>query len=127
MCDNKLWFFPLPKASDSIVAQASWNKLIDHMDFVYEFVTSEDELLYLKTNAQAEKFRLITIDTKTKEIKEIINEDENDLLEDVMRVHGKYFLVRYLSHVKSVLYLCDMKNGEQLRKFDLPVGNISIW
>ena len=97
------------------------------MDNVYSFITSEGDLLYLKTNAQAEKYRVITINTKTKEIKEIISEDKNDLLEDVTRVHEKYFLVQYLSHVKSVLYLYDMKTGKQLRKFDLPIGNISAW
>jgi protease II len=97
------------------------------MDFVYNFVTSEDDLLYLKTNFQAENFRIITMNIKTKEIKEIISEDKNDLLEDLTRVYENYFLVRYLSHVKSVLYLYDMKTGEKLRKFDLPIGNISIW
>ncbi|CAF5035250.1 unnamed protein product [Rotaria sp. Silwood1] len=125
--ENKLWFLPLTKSSDSIVEQPNWSKLIDNMDFVYDFVTSYEDLLYLKTNAQAEKFRLITINTKTKEIKEIISEDKNDLLEDVTHVYEKYFLVRYLSHVKSVLYLYEMKTGRQLRKFDLPIGNISIW
>ncbi len=125
--ENKLWVLLLPKSSDSIVEQPTWIKLIDHMDFVYDFVTSQGDFLYLKTNAQAENFRLITINIKTKEMKEIISEDKNDLLEDVTRVYENYFLVRYLSHVKSVLYLYDMKTGQQLRKFDLPIGNISIW
>jgi prolyl oligopeptidase len=127
LAENQLWFLPLTNSSDSIVEQPNWIKLIDNMDFVYEFVTSQDDLLYLKTNAQAENFRLITINTKTKEIKEIISENKNDLLEDITRVYENYFLVRYLSHVKSVLYLFDMKTGQQLRKFDLPIGNISIW
>jgi prolyl oligopeptidase len=125
--ENKLWFLPLTKSSDSIVEQLNWIKLIDTMDLVYSFITSEGDVLYLKTNAQAEKFRLITMNTKTKEIKEIISEDKNDLLEDVTRVYENYFLVRYLSHVKSVLYLYDMKTGRQVRKFDLPIGNISAW
>ena len=125
--ENKLWFLPLFQTSDSIVAQPKWIKLIDNMDFVYHFVTSQGDLLYLTTNAQAENFRLITIDTKSKEIKEIISENKHDLLEDVTRVYENYFIVRYLSHVKSVVYLCDMKTGQQLRKFDLPIGNISVW
>ena len=125
--ENKLWFLPLSKSSESIVEQPKWTKLIDNMDFVYDFVTSQGDLIYLKTNAQAEKFRLISMNTKTKEIKEIIAEDKNDILEDVTRVYEKYFLVRYLSHVKSVLYLYDMESGRQLRKFDLPIGNISVW
>ncbi|CAF3226968.1 unnamed protein product [Rotaria sp. Silwood2] len=125
--ENKLWFLPLYKSSDSIVEQPNWSKLIDNMDFVYNFVTSQDDLLYVTTNAQAENFRLITINTKTKEIKEVIAEDKNDLLEDVTRVYEKYFLVRYLSHVKSILYLYEMETGRQLRKFDLPIGNISAW
>ncbi len=127
LAENQIWFLPLTNSSDSIVEQPNWIKLIDNMDFVYDFVTSQDDLLYLKTNAQAENFRLITINTKTKEIKEIISENKNDLLEDITRVYENYFLVRYLSHVKSVLYLFDMKTGQQLRKFDLPIGNISIW
>lgn len=125
--ENKIWFLPLTKSSDSIVEQPNWTKLIDNMDFVYDFITSQGDLLYLKTNSEAENFRLITINTKTNEIKEIISEDKNGLLEDITRVHGNYFLVRYLSHVKSVLYLFDMKTGKQLRKFDLPIGNILIW
>ncbi|CAF1415204.1 unnamed protein product [Rotaria sordida] len=125
--ENKLWFLPLLKSSDSIVEHPNWTKLIDNMDFIYDFVTSQGDLLYLKTNVQAENFRIITINTKTKEIKEIISEDKNDLLEDITRVYEKYFLVRYLSHVKSVLYLYEMETGRQLRKFDLPIGNISVW
>jgi prolyl oligopeptidase len=125
--ENRLWILPLTKSSDSIAEQPNWIKLIDNMDFVYDFITSQDDLLYLKTNVEAEKFRVITINTKTKEIKEIISENKSDLLEDVTHVYENYFLVRYLSHVKSVLYLFDMKTGEQLRKFDLPIGNISIW
>ncbi len=127
MHENRLWILPLTKSSDSIAEQPNWIKLIDNMDFVYDFITSQDDLLYLKTNVEAEKFRVITINTKTKEIKEIISENKSDLLEDVTHVYENYFLVRYLSHVKSVLYLFDMKTGEQLRKFDLPIGNISIW
>ncbi len=125
--ENKLWFLSLSKSSDSIVEQPNWIKLIDNMDFVYHFVTSQDDLLYLKTNFEAENFRLITMNTKTKEMKEIIGENKNDLLEDITRVYENYFLIRYLSHVKSVLYLYEMKTGQQLRKFDLPIGNISIW
>ena len=94
--ENKLWFIRLPNSSNSIVENPPWSKLIDHMDFVYEFVTSHDDLFYLKTNDQAANFRLITINTQTKEIKEIIREDQNDLLEDIIRVHEKYFLARYL-------------------------------
>jgi prolyl oligopeptidase len=125
--ENKLWVLPLSKSSDSIVEQLNWIKLIDNMDFVYHFVTSQDDLLYLKTNFEAANFRLITINIKTKEIKELISENKNDLLEDVTRVYENYFLTRYLSHVKSALYLYDMKTGQQLRKFDLPIGNISLW
>lgn len=125
--ENKLWFLPLAKTSDSIVAQPNWIKLIDNLDFVYEFVTSQGDLLYLQTNHQAKNYRLITMNTKTNEIQEIIPENPDDLLEDVTHVHGKYFLVRYLSHVKSVLYLYDMNSGQQLRKFDLPIGTISVW
>lgn len=125
--ENKLWYLLLSKSSDSIVEHLNWSKLIDNMDFVYDFVTSKDELFYLRTNAQAENFRLITINIKTKEIKEIISQDKTDLLEDVTRVYKKYFLVQYLSHVKSILYLYDMESGQQLRKFDLPIGNISVW
>ena len=125
--ENQLWFLPLTKSSDSIVEQPNWTKLIDTADFVYEFVTSQGDFLYLRTNAQAKNFRLITINTKTKETKEIVSEHESDILEDVTRVHEKYFLVQYLSHVKSILYLFDMKTGQQLRKFDLPIGNISNW
>ena len=125
--ENKIWFLPLTKASDSIVAQPQWTKLIDTMDSVYDFVTSEGDLLYFRTNAQSPNFRLISMNSKTKESKEIIAEHSADILEDVTRVHEKYFLVRYLSHVKSVLYLYSMNDGQSIRQFDLPIGNIAAW
>ena len=125
--ENKLWFLRLSNSSDSIVQQPQWTKLIDTMDSVYDFVTSQGDLLYLRTNAQAPNFRLITMNTKTNEVKEVIAENTNDILEDVTRVHDKYLLVRYLSHVKSVLYLYEMESGKQRRQFDLPIGNIGVW
>ncbi|CAF1183506.1 unnamed protein product [Adineta steineri] len=125
--ESKIWILPLLNLSDSIVEQPNWLKLIDNMDFVYDFVTSQGDLLYFRTNAQAQNFRLISINIKTKEIKEIISEDKDNILEDVTRVYEKYFVVRYLSHVKSILYLYDMESGKQLRKFDLPIGTISVW
>lgn len=127
LSENKFWYIRLSESSKSIVEQPNWIKLIDTIDFVYEFVTSEGDLLYLKTNAQAENNKLISINTKTKEIKEIISEDKNNLLEDITRVHEKYFLVRYLSHVRSILFLYEMESGKQVRQFDLPIGTISAW
>ncbi|CAF3159733.1 unnamed protein product [Rotaria sp. Silwood2] len=72
-----------------------------------DFVTSQGDLLYLKTNVQAENFHLITSNTKTKEIKDIISEDKNDLLEDI-----------------TLLYLYEMETERQFRKFDLPSRNL---
>ncbi|CAF3974170.1 unnamed protein product, partial [Adineta steineri] len=125
--ESKVWILPLLNLSDSIVEQPNWLKLIDNMDFIYDFVTSQGDLLYFRTTAQAQNFRLISMNIKTKEIKEIISEDKNNILEDVTRVYEKYFVVRYLADVKSILYLYDMESGKQLRKFDLPIGTISVW
>ena len=125
--ENKVWYLPLINQSDSITEEQQWLKLIDTMEFVYDFVTSEGDLLYFRTNANAANFRLITMNSMTKEIKEIIAEHQSDILEDITRVYKNYLLVRYLSHVKSVLYLYDMKTGEKRRHFDLPIGNIGVW
>lgn len=125
--ENKIWFLTLTNGSESIVAQPSWTKLIDTMDSTYDFVTSEGPLLYFHTNGQAPNYRLITIDSRTSEVREIIPESAEAILEDVTRVHQDYFLVRYLSHVKSILYLYEMKTGKKLRQFDLPIGTIGAW
>ncbi|CAF3404165.1 unnamed protein product [Rotaria socialis] len=77
--ETKLWFVPLSKSPNSIVENPNWSKLIVNLDFVYEFITSEDDLFYLRTNSQAENVRLITMNTKTNEIKEIISEDKNEI------------------------------------------------
>jgi len=44
-------------------------------------------------NGQAGNFRFMTINTRS-EIKEIISEDQNDLLGNLSYVYEKYFLVR---------------------------------
>ena len=125
--ENQIWFLTLTNGSDSIVAQPSWTKLIESMDFTYDFVTSEGNLLYFRSNAQAPNYRLISIDSQTNEVKEIIEENPDEILEDVTRVYQNYFLVRYLSHVKSILYLYEMKTGRKIRQFDLPIGTIGAW
>ncbi|CAM4749485.1 unnamed protein product [Rotaria magnacalcarata] len=56
--ETKLWFVPLSKSPDSIVENPNWSKLIVNLDFVYEFITSEDDLFYLRTNSQAENIYL---------------------------------------------------------------------
>lgn len=117
----------MTNGSDSIVEQPKWIKLIDTMDYIYDFITCDGDIFYFRTNHNAPNYRLISMNVNSKEIKEIIAEDKNDILESVIRVYHDYFAVQYLSHVKSVLYLFEMRTGQQLRKFDLPIGNIGIW
>ncbi|CAF0797753.1 unnamed protein product [Didymodactylos carnosus] len=121
--ENRLWYYRLGE-----IEKIEWIKLIDDLKYTYEFITSRENKFYLKTNMNAKNYRLIVIDIeKPTEIIELIPEHSEDLLEDVKCVNQNYFLCEYLSHVKSVLYLYDLKTGQQLKKFNLSIGNIQTW
>ncbi|KAH7845840.1 hypothetical protein Vadar_006620 [Vaccinium darrowii] len=101
-------------------------KLIDNFDAQYDVIANDDTLFTLRTNKDAPKYKLVRIDLKEPGTwTEILQEAEKDVLESAVAVNGNQVLVSYLSDVKYILQLRDLKTGSLLHNLPMDIGSVS--
>ncbi|XWS24564.1 hypothetical protein CRYUN_Cryun28dG0113500 [Craigia yunnanensis] len=100
-------------------------KLIDQFDAQHIPVANDDSLFTFLTNKDAPKYNLVRVDLKepSKWI-DVIPEDEKDVLESACAVNGNQMIVSYLSDVKCVLQVRDLKTGSTLHKLPIDIGTV---
>ncbi|XP_022769294.1 prolyl endopeptidase-like isoform X2 [Durio zibethinus] len=100
-------------------------KLIDQFDAQYLTVANDDSSFTFLTNKDAPKYKLVRVDLKepSKWI-DVIPEDEKDVLESACAVNGNQMIVSYLSDVKYVLQVRDLKTGSMLHKLPIDIGTV---
>lgn len=97
-----------------------FNKLVDNFDASYGFIANDETVFTFRTNKNAPKYKLVRVDVKEPgSWCDVIQEDENDVLESAVAVNNNQLVVNYLSDVKSVLQLRDIKTG--ILKHNLPI------
>ncbi|XP_031123629.1 prolyl endopeptidase-like isoform X1 [Ipomoea triloba] len=98
-----------------------FNKLIDHFEASYGFVANDETVFTFRTNKNAPKYKLVRVDVKEPgSWCDVIQEHEKDVLESAVAVNNNQLVVNYLSDVKSVLQLRDLRTGGIL-KHNLPI------
>ena len=98
--------------------------VVDAFDNDYSLVESDEDLIIFKTNADAPKQKLVTLDTRNPSVgmKDLIAESE-DVLQSVSTAGGRIF-AEYLHNASSLVKVFDIK-GNFISKMDLPgIGNI---
>lgn len=101
-------------------------KLIDNFDAQYDVIANDDTLFTLRTNKDAPKYKLVRVDLKEPGTwTEILQEAEKDVLESAVAVNGNQVLVSYLSDVKYILQLRDLKTGSLLHNLPMDIGSVS--
>ncbi|EPS72019.1 hypothetical protein M569_02738, partial [Genlisea aurea] len=102
-------------------------KLVDTFDSLYRYVANDGKVFTFLTSHDAPRNKLIRLDLWKPEDRsiEVLGEDERDVLESAAAVNGDQMLVSYLSDVKNVLQLRDLKTGTLLRRLPLDIGTIS--
>ncbi|XWS20885.1 hypothetical protein CRYUN_Cryun30bG0007400 [Craigia yunnanensis] len=100
-------------------------KLIDKFDAQYIAVANDDSSFTFLTNKDAPKYKLVRVDLKEpgKWI-DVIPEDEKDVLESACAVNSNQMIVSYLSDVKYVLQVRDLKTGSILHKLPIDIGTV---
>nr|CAB3265146.1 prolyl endopeptidase [Phallusia mammillata] len=128
-CDpvNKLWYIDLRTLPDGISQKPDWVKLVDNFDAEYDYITNEGVVFTFKTNLDAPRYKLINIDISIPHKdnwKELLGENEKDVLEWATCVNGDTLIVSYLRDVKNVLEVRHLGNGSLIKNLPLDVGTV---
>ncbi|KAJ3681936.1 hypothetical protein LUZ60_014509 [Juncus effusus] len=133
-CDpsNKLYYFDLsslPSGLESFKGSNSllpFTKFIDNFDAQYHYIANDDSLFTFLTNKDASKKKLVRVDFSQPDCwEEVVQEDEKNVLELAQAVNKDKVILCYMSDVKHVLQVRDLKTGAFLHDLPLDIGSIS--
>ncbi|KAF6172556.1 hypothetical protein GIB67_007069 [Kingdonia uniflora] len=101
-------------------------KLVDNFDASYRAIANDETEFTFITNNGAPKYKLVRVDLKEPSVwTNVLEEAEKDVLESAFAVNGNQILVSYLSDVKYVLQIRDLKTGTLLHNLPIDIGTIS--
>ncbi|KAI8011869.1 Prolyl endopeptidase [Camellia lanceoleosa] len=101
-------------------------KLIDNFDAEYDAIANDDTLFTFRTNKDAPKYKLVRVDLKEPTAWfDVLQEAEKDVLQSAVAVNVNQVVVSYLSDVKYVLQLRDLKTGSLLHRLPIDIGTVS--
>ncbi|CAA0812460.1 Prolyl oligopeptidase family protein [Striga hermonthica] len=133
-CDpvNKVYYFDLSLLPEGLEGYKGakeflpFVKLVDTFEASYHYVANDDTVFTFLTNKDAPRNKLVRVDLKepTSWV-DVLEEDEKDVLESATAVNGNRIVVNYLSDVKNVLQVRDLKTGKLLHKLPLEIGAVS--
>lgn len=133
-CDpvNKVYYCDLSALPDGLESYRGKNnllpfvKLVDSFDASYLDVANDGSVFTFRTNKDAPRYKLVRVDLKEPTSwTEVLQESEKDVLESVVAVNGDQIVVSYLSDVKNVLQLRDLKTGTLLHHLPIDIGTVS--
>ena len=119
---NKLWFASL---GEGITKDMQFEKIVDDFKAEYEYIANKGKVMYLKTNASADKYKLISIDLASPEQEkwtEVIPEKEC-VLEWVACVKDNLLVTCYMEHCVNKLYLHNLE-GALVQNIEIPPGSV---
>ncbi|KAJ3681937.1 hypothetical protein LUZ60_014510 [Juncus effusus] len=133
-CDpsNKLYYLDLSSLPSGLEGFKGSNsllpfiKFIDNFDAQYHYIANDDSLFTFITNKNAPKKKLVRIDfSQPDSWEEVVQEDEKNVLKETHAVNKDKLILCYMSDVKHVLQVRDLKTGEFLHDLPLDIG--SVW
>ncbi|XP_010536444.1 PREDICTED: prolyl endopeptidase-like [Tarenaya hassleriana] len=133
-CDpvNKVYYCDLSSLEGGLQSFSGSNtllpfiKLVDTFDAQYSAIANDETVFTFLTNKDAPKYKLVRVDLKEpgKWI-DVIDEHGKDVLSSACAVNGNHLIVSYLSDVKHVLQIRDLKSGSLLHQLPLDIGSVS--
>lgn len=101
-------------------------KLVDKFDASYHYVANDETIFTFLTNQDAPRNKLVRVDLKEPSSWTVVlQEDNKDVLESASAVNGNHLVVSYLSDVKNVLQMRDLRTGDLLHHLPLDIGTVS--
>ncbi|XP_058785500.1 uncharacterized protein LOC131660300 [Vicia villosa] len=100
-------------------------KLIDNFDAKYDYIANDDTVFTFLTNKDAPKYKLVRVDfNKPNTWADVLQESKNDVLESACAVNGNQLIVSYLSDVKHLLQVRDLKTGSLQHQLPIDIGSV---
>ncbi|XP_058785516.1 uncharacterized protein LOC131660313 [Vicia villosa] len=100
-------------------------KLIDNFDAKYDYIANDDTVFTFLTNKDAPKYKLVRVDfNKPNTWADVLQESNNDVLESACAVNGNQLIVSYLSDVKHLLQVRDLKTGSLQHQLPIDIGSV---
>lgn len=133
-CDpvNKLYYCDLSSLSGGLESFRGsstflpFTKLIDSFDAQYIVISNDETLFTFLTNKDAPKYKLVRVDLKEPNSwTDVVEEHEKDVLASACAVNGNQLVTCYMSDVKHILQIRDMKSGSLLHQLPLDIGSVS--
>ena len=133
-CDpvNKVYYCDMSAFSDGLEGFKGGNsllpfiKLVDNFDAKYQVIANDGTLFTFLTNKDAPKYKIVRGDLKEPSgWIDVVQESEKDVLESAHAVHGDKMIVSYLSDVKHVLQIRDLKTGSLLHRLPIDIGSVT--
>ncbi|XP_057435121.1 uncharacterized protein LOC130727869 isoform X2 [Lotus japonicus] len=133
-CDpvNKLYYCDFSKLPNGLESFRNENallpfvKLIDKFEAQYEVIANDDTVFTFLTNKDAPKYKLVRVDLKEPTAwADVVQESEKDVLESACAVNDNQLILSYLSDVKNVLQVRDLKTGSLLHQLPIDIGTVS--
>ncbi|KAL6216310.1 hypothetical protein ACLB2K_009533 [Fragaria x ananassa] len=101
-------------------------KLVDTFEACYHAIANDDTVFTFLTNKDAPKYKLVRVDLKEPTVwTDVIKESEKDVLESASAVNGNQMIVSYLSDVKYVLQIRDLKSGSLVHQLPIDIGTVT--
>ncbi|XP_066355594.1 uncharacterized protein [Miscanthus floridulus] len=101
-------------------------KLIDNFDAQYQVVANDGDEFTFLTNKSAPKNKLVRVDIKNPELwTDVLPEHEKDVLESADAVNNNQLLMCYMSDVKHILQIRDLRTGNFIHQLPLEIGAVS--
>ncbi|KAE9586690.1 hypothetical protein Lal_00004677 [Lupinus albus] len=132
-CDpvNKLYYCDISELPNGLESFRNENallpfvKFIDNFDAQYHVIANDDTVFTFITNKDAPKYKLVRVDLKEPATwVDVIQESEKDVLESAHAVNGNQVIVSYLSDVKYVLQVRDLKTGSFQYQLPIDIGTV---
>lgn len=133
-CDpvNKLYYCDMTSLSgglESFRGSSSFLpfiKLVDTFDAQYSVISNDETLFTFLTNKDAPKYKLVRVDLKEPySWTDVVEEHEKDVLASACAVNGNHLVACYMSDVKHILQIRDLKSGSLLHQLPLDIGSVS--
>ncbi|GMN34856.1 hypothetical protein TIFTF001_004935 [Ficus carica] len=132
-CDpvNKLYYCDMSELPNGLEGFRGRNdllpfvKVIDNFDAQYQAIANDDTVFTFLTNKDAPKYKLVRVDLKQPTLwTDVLQEDEKDVLESACAVNGNQLVISYLSDVKYVLQIRDLKSGSLIHQLPIDIGTV---
>lgn len=132
-CDpvNKLYYCDLSTLPEGLEGYKKKSgllpfvKLIDGFDAEYTAVANDESVFTFLTNKDAPKYKLVRVDLEEPSTwSDVVPEAEKDVLSSACAANGNQMIVSYLSDVKYVLQIRDLKTGSFLHPLPIDIGTV---